>query len=106
MVVIINVLNMSIIAECSTCITALHNRIIITVVHVFIRTAVHVGIITAVQVVIGTAVHVGIITAVHIVISTAVHVVSSTAAPHSTGDQFLVAGQSPGQDLSPSQSWS
>ena len=42
MVVIINVLNMSIIAECSTCITALHNRIIITVVHVFISTAVHV----------------------------------------------------------------
>ena len=90
MVVIINVLNMSIIAECSTCITALHNRIIITKVHFFLSTAVHVGIITA----------------VHIVISTAVHVVSSTAAPHSTGDQFLVAGQSPGQDLSPSQSWS
>ena len=42
MVVIINVLNMSIIAECSTCITALHNRIIITEVHVFLSTAVHV----------------------------------------------------------------
>ena len=42
MVVIINVLNMSIIAECSTCITALHNRIIITVVYVFTSTAVHV----------------------------------------------------------------